>query len=74
MTWPTVEEIMLGVVGHTVFSAAMYAMPSPTSNSSAFYVFLYRFLQYIAANLDKAKNGASSGNPKLNNGNPPVRP
>jgi len=37
-----------------VFSGLCYALPNPTADSSAFYVFIYKVIQFIGANLARA--------------------
>ena len=36
---------------YTILSAAVQSMPEPDENSSAFYVFIYRFLSLLLADF-----------------------
>lgn len=46
-------HVILAVLGYFIFAAGVGAMPAPTAASKATYVWLYRFLQRLAANADR---------------------
>ncbi len=50
-----VGKYLTGGVATMTLSAAARALPAPSSDSSAFYGFFYRFVQNMMANFDKAQ-------------------
>ena len=47
-------SVILALLGYFIFSAAVGAMATPTPDQErAFYGWLYRFLQRLAANADR---------------------
>ena len=42
------------LVGYWLFSAAVGAMPTPTQNSSPFYIWIFRFGHGLSGNLSRA--------------------
>jgi hypothetical protein len=57
------HQFLAGVVAMWVFSALCYALPNPTAASPTYYIFLYRLVHFIGANLARA--GLVSHPPKL---------
>lgn len=51
------ENIVESIVVFWLISAFSHAMPEPEENGSRWYLFIYRFLHYLVANLDKARRG-----------------
>jgi hypothetical protein len=50
------EWFLIGVGGLWVYSAAVSALPTPTTASSAFYTWFYTFSKTIAGDLGSAFN------------------
>lgn len=48
------HSTIIGIVAFWVFSAAVSAMPAPTTTSSASYLWAFNFLHTIAGNLTTA--------------------
>jgi hypothetical protein len=48
------HQVVAGATGLWVFSALVGTMPDPTVTSGTAYIWLYRFLHTLSANLDKA--------------------
>lgn len=48
------HKILDTVILYFIFAAIMEALPEPTENSNAIYVFLYRFLSALAGKLKNA--------------------
>lgn len=42
------------LITYWVFSAAVGAMPTPSTNANAFYIFLFRFAHGVSGNLNRA--------------------
>ena len=47
------HELIYFAVAYWLYSAAVTTMPAPTLTSSTAYVWLFKFLHALAANLDK---------------------
>lgn len=48
-----------------VWSAFISALPAPTAQSSTMYQFWFKFLNYLAANISRAKSTALEGSPNF---------
>lgn len=47
--------VTAGAVAQWIFSAFVCSMPEPDATSSKNYLWAYRFMHRLAANLDKAR-------------------
>jgi hypothetical protein len=55
-----VAKYLAGGGAAMLFSAAARALPVPDPNGSAVYGFLYRFIQNVMANFDKAQTSKAA--------------
>lgn len=53
------------IIGYWIWSALISALPAPTAKSSTFYVFLFRFLNTLAANIARAYSTAVENSPNF---------
>jgi hypothetical protein len=57
------HEIILVIAGQFAIASAIDSLPAPTAKSGGFYVFFYKWVNLIAANWSKTKNGTAPAKP-----------
>jgi hypothetical protein len=65
MAFLSAHQVLATVVIGYVWSSFISALPAPTAESSAFYVFCFKFLNVLAANIARAKGPQVENSPNF---------
>jgi hypothetical protein len=59
------HQVLATVVVGYVWSSFISALPSPTAQSGQFYVFAFKFLNVLAANISRASGSKIESSPNF---------
>jgi hypothetical protein len=65
VTFVTAHQVLVTLVVGYVWSSFISALPSPQATSSAVYVFFFKFLNVLAANIARAQNSKVESSPNF---------
>jgi hypothetical protein len=59
------HQVLCTLVAGYTWSAFISALPSPQANSSMFYIFIFKFLNVLAANIARAQDSSVESSPNF---------
>jgi hypothetical protein len=65
VSFVTNHQVLCTLIVGYVWSSFISALPSPQVTSSPFYVFIFKFMNVMAANIARAQNSSVESSPNF---------